>query len=416
MPPSCSQTAREGRTGRGADTTPGQEVRPGARRADAARAVQPRWPVIRHARAVADQRGADRSSGGKQRRAAASSAGAAATRMPTGEAAAARRRTGHRMLPPARHPAAPASSRHDGIEPGRSGLPYAGDLKSTITGITPSVVTATAGDLMTVTGTVTNVSKGKLYDLRYVWQRGDALSTVKAIKAEIADPEPAVGGDRPGLEGAGRQANRHTAQADLAAGATHAIRGHRRHQRRRWAGARPAWVYPLMIKVSGDIGQNGQTQYERVGEIHLLATVLSVPPATAHPSGTSSVVSSQRLRLSQVQQRFSTPPGIRTPPQKVRSAPPVTPPPAARRTAPPTFQPRDLRRPPRHRAPVNHRTPAGRLARPHCRPPAPDRRPSQPPARRSPGPPSPRQRQPRPPPRPPPRPARPRRSPSVRLL
>ena len=44
-------------------------------------------------------------------------------------------------------------------------------------------------------------------------------------------------------------------------------------------------VYPLMIKISGDIGQNGATRYERVGEIHLLATVLSIPPDTPIATG-----------------------------------------------------------------------------------------------------------------------------------
>ncbi len=163
--------------------------------------------------------------------------------------------------------------------------PYTGYLASTITGISPTVVTSGAGSRLQVTGTITNVSKGTIYDLRYVWQRGDPLAGVSAIKAEIAAPgrPTAVVGQDWNILAASVAA---ISQTDLAAGAsmpyvaTVAIGPDGLDLRQRG-------VYALMIKVSGDIGQNGQTQYERVGEIHLLTTVLSVPKTTAGSGGTS---------------------------------------------------------------------------------------------------------------------------------
>ena len=185
-------------------------------------------------------------------------------------------------------------------------LPYVGYLRTTITGITPTVVTSSTGPSITVSGTMTNTSRGTLYDLRYVWQRGDALAGVKAIKAEIAQPSSAatvVGKDSRILGPTAPPATPATTtpvtttpatttpaavrQVDLAPGAsaklvaTIAIGAEGLQIDTRG-------VYPLTVKITGDIGQNGVTQYERVGEIHLLGTVLSVPlPALPAGGGTA---------------------------------------------------------------------------------------------------------------------------------
>jgi hypothetical protein len=169
--------------------------------------------------------------------------------------------------------------------------PYAGYLRSTITTITPTVVTATGGNLMTVSGTITNVSKGTVYDLRYVWQRGDALSGVTAIKAQIASPSrpDAVVGQNWAVLSAEPAAKN---QRDLAAGASMRYVATVAINDRDGLAIGQRGVYPLMIKISGDIGQNGVTRYERVGEIHLLATVLSIPPdkSTARPGQPSTLI------------------------------------------------------------------------------------------------------------------------------
>ena len=176
-------------------------------------------------------------------------------------------------------PTAPgtAASGAVGVDPA---YPYAAYLRSTITSITPMVVTATSGNLMAVSGTITNVSKGTVYDLRYVWQRGDALSSVTAIKAEIATPSrpDAVVGQNWTVLSAEPAAK---TQRDLAAGASMRYVATVAINDRDGLVIGQRGVYPLMVKISGDIGQNGATRYERVGEIHLLATVLSVPPSTS---------------------------------------------------------------------------------------------------------------------------------------
>lgn len=176
-------------------------------------------------------------------------------------------------------------------------LPYVGYLRTTITSVTPTVVTSSTGPSITVAGSMTNTSKGTLYDLRYVWQRGDALAGVKAIKAEIAQPSTAAtvvdGNSRilaPKAPPTGSTTSVTQAttakQVDLAPGATAAFvatiaigadgleidtRG----------------VYGLTVELTGDIGQNGATQYERVGELHLLGTVLSVPLPALPAAGTT---------------------------------------------------------------------------------------------------------------------------------
>ena len=220
---------------------------------------------------------------------------AVAAANPVGSAGGANREAAHAAAPATGAAASTASGRATSSgttasNPVDPDYPYAGDLKSTITGITPSVVTATAGDLMTVTGTVKNVSKGELYDLRYVWQRGDALSTVKAVKTEIATPSrpsAVIGQDWKVLSA---KPIATTAQADLAAGASMRFVATVAISDADGLALTQRGVYPLMIKISGDIGQNGATQYERVGEIHLLASVLSIPaarPATGPPSTVS---------------------------------------------------------------------------------------------------------------------------------
>ena len=209
-----------------------------------------------------------------------------------------------------------------------SDYPYVGYLRTTITGITPTVITSTTGPSITVTGTMTNTSKGTIYDLRYVWERGDALASVTAIKAEIARPTSTatvVGEDSrilapteppttpaptttpptstettpttttptttpaPATMTATTPTTPTTKQVDLAPGATAAfVASIAVGSTGLKIGARG--VYPLTIKVTGDIGQNGYTQYERVGEIYLLGTVLSVP-LPALPGGTPAPLS-----------------------------------------------------------------------------------------------------------------------------
>ncbi|QNK82201.1 DUF6049 family protein [Nakamurella sp. PAMC28650] len=191
----------------------------------------------------------------------------------------------HSMAVARNSKAAPCTPAVDETNP----YPYSKDLTATIDGIAPTVVSSTSGNLLTVTGTITNSTTGPIYDLRYVFERGEVLSTLPAIKAEIASPgrPDAVVGQNWKILGPTATSSTEismsagtsvrfvaTVPISSADGLIIATRG----------------VYPLMIKVSGDVGTNGCVQYERVGEFHLLATVLSVPPAVeTTPPGPASV-------------------------------------------------------------------------------------------------------------------------------
>lgn len=169
--------------------------------------------------------------------------------------------------------------------------PFAGYLQFVISGVTPSVITATGGQVLTVTGIATNISKVTLYDLRCVFQRGDALNGVAAIRTAIARPsrQGTVVGQNFKVFGSSAAADH---SADVAPGARVRFVATVAISTDDGLALRARGVFPLMIKVTGDIGQQGRTQYERVGELHLLATVLAPPtrpivPAATNPAGTT---------------------------------------------------------------------------------------------------------------------------------
>lgn len=177
--------------------------------------------------------------------------------------------------------AAPAAA--SGTAPVDPQYPFAGYLQSTVTGITPTVVTAGAGDVLTMTGTVTNASQATIYDLRYVFQRSDPLAGLEAVKSEIATPSrpTAVVGQAwrtltPAKTSAATAAGK---PVDLAAGASMSFTATVAIGNADGLAIDRRGIYAVMLKVAGDIGQEGRIQYERVGEAHFLSTVLAVPAA-----------------------------------------------------------------------------------------------------------------------------------------
>jgi len=187
--------------------------------------------------------------------------------------------------------AAPAAA--SGTAPVDPQYPFAGYLQSTVTGITPTVVTAGAGDVLTMTGTVTNASQATIYDLRYVFQRSDPLAGLEAVKSEIATPSrpTAVVGQAwrtltPAKTSAATAAGK---PVDLAAGASMSFTATVAIGNADGLAIDRRGIYAVMLKVAGDIGQEGRIQYERVGEAHFLSTVLAVPAAAPPvPAGGSS--------------------------------------------------------------------------------------------------------------------------------
>ncbi len=154
---------------------------------------------------------------------------------------------------------------------------YVGTLAFTVTAVSPVVVTAGSGNQLTLSGTVTNTSKQAVDDLQYVVQRGDALSGVAAVRNELAHPgQPTAvvtqewqdfgssllpGGSEPFRVTVGIGGDAVDSLAVTQRG-----------------------VYPVMLNVNGDLADassDGGSFHARVGELHTVLTVLSLPPTPA---------------------------------------------------------------------------------------------------------------------------------------
>ena len=163
------------------------------------------------------------------------------------------------------------------IGPSPSGI-YGATLTFTISTITPQLVTAGGPAALTVTGTMRNRGEHALSELGYKYQRGDALVGEAAIRNEVAQPCQPITVVDSGFV---------TVDGDLAAGAsttfqaTVPIAG---DPTRTLAVTDPG-VYPIMINFNATVGLSSGDLRARVGEVHLLLTVLSVPPAPALPTG-----------------------------------------------------------------------------------------------------------------------------------
>jgi hypothetical protein len=155
---------------------------------------------------------------------------------------------------------------------------YGTTLSFVVSTITPQAVTADGPTALTVTGTMTNTGEWGLSELGYKYQRGDTLVGEAAIRAEAARPcQPiavvnsgfvAVGGElAPGAS------TSFTATVPIQGEATGTL-----------AVVDPG-VYPVMINFNATVQLATGDLRARVGEVHLLLTVLSVPPVPTIPGG-----------------------------------------------------------------------------------------------------------------------------------
>lgn len=154
--------------------------------------------------------------------------------------------------------------------------PYAGTLSFAVDSMTPTVVSSAAGPTLTITGTVTNTSTLDIASLVSRVQRGPALADTAALDAEVAAPSEPIEswsdftGMLPALPAGGNSAFSMDVPLYGVVKDTLAITG--------------PGVYPIMVNINGVI-----TDFPggvRVGELHLLLPVTSVPAeiAAAHPS------------------------------------------------------------------------------------------------------------------------------------
>ena len=182
-------------------------------------------------------------------------------------------------LPPATAGAADSQGRQPAAGP--QGF-FANTVTFTVSSVTPAVVTSTGGDTVAIRGTVTNAAATPVTDLIYRMQRGDRLTNAAAVSKEIDDPgqpEAVIAGDWASF-GARIEPHRSIPFA-VAAPIVGATSGSLRIDQ--------PGVYPLMVNVNGVIDVQGIPSEVRLGELHLLVTVTSLPapvigPGTQAPS------------------------------------------------------------------------------------------------------------------------------------
>lgn len=152
---------------------------------------------------------------------------------------------------------------------------YASRLAFDVTSITPVLVTATGPETLTIAGTMRNTGTEDLIDLAYRFQRGTALASTTDVRTELANPSEPVA----------QVPNRfESIPGTLAGGAsapfvfTTALSGSSS------LGITAPGVYPVMVNVNGAVVLPAGPLEARIGELHLLVTVLAVPGGPA--SGT----------------------------------------------------------------------------------------------------------------------------------
>lgn len=158
---------------------------------------------------------------------------------------------------------------------GPQGL-FANTLTFTVSSVTPAVVTSSGGNSVAIRGTVTNAAATPVTDLIYRMQRGDRLTNAAAVSKEIDDPgqpEAVIAGDWASL-GARIEPYR-SIPFGMAAPIIGATSDSLRIDQ--------PGVYPLMVNVNGVIDVQGVPTEVRLGELHLLVTVTSLPAAVAGP-------------------------------------------------------------------------------------------------------------------------------------
>ena len=148
---------------------------------------------------------------------------------------------------------------------------YATLLAFDVSAIDPTLVTSTGPSTLTVTGTMTNTGPDELIDLTYRIQRGDVLRSTADVHEQLATP----------AEPLARVPSTFTPiTGTLAAGGsapfvfTTSLTGPNALD------VTSPGVYPLMVNVNGAVVLPAGPLEARVGELHLMLTVMSVPGAT----------------------------------------------------------------------------------------------------------------------------------------
>lgn len=157
---------------------------------------------------------------------------------------------------------------------------FADNLSFRLDAMTPSVVTSGGGNTLTVRGAATNGAEVPVTDLIVRFQRGAALPDSRSVEAEIADPGQPVDviaddwsafADRIDSGGSRTFALATTISGPGAGSLRIDAPG----------------VYPLMINVNGTRSVDGVPTDVRLGELHLLVTVTSLPDGVGLAASTT---------------------------------------------------------------------------------------------------------------------------------
>ncbi|HEY5879500.1 MAG TPA: DUF6049 family protein [Nakamurella sp.] len=149
---------------------------------------------------------------------------------------------------------------------------YATRLAFDVSAIDPTLVTSTGPSALTITGTMTNTGPDELVDLTYRVQRGDALRSTADVHDQIAAPDEPVA----------RVPNSFTPiTGALAAGASAPFVFSASIDGPDALDITRPGVYPVMVNVNGAVMLPDGPLAARVGELHLMLTVMGVPGATA---------------------------------------------------------------------------------------------------------------------------------------
>ena len=148
---------------------------------------------------------------------------------------------------------------------------YVNRLSFDVTSIDPALVTAAGPTTLTITGTMTNAGPEPLTDLSYRFQRGTSLGSDAEVRQELSEPsEPTEQVQRTFTQ----------IQGDLAAGASAPFAFSAAIADPDGLDVDAPGVYPMMVNVNGAVTLEAGPLEARVGELHLLLTVMGVPGAT----------------------------------------------------------------------------------------------------------------------------------------
>ncbi len=154
---------------------------------------------------------------------------------------------------------------------------YVTRLSFDVASIEPALVTAAGPTVLTISGTMTNNGPEELTNLAYRFQRGPALDSTAAVRQELTEPS----------EPTDRVPDQFTSiVAAVPAGGSVPFTFTTSITDADGLDVTAPGVYPLMVNVNGAVTLEGGPLEARIGELHLLLTVMGVPGSTPAPETT----------------------------------------------------------------------------------------------------------------------------------